>query len=370
MMSKHHQCLQSILFQSVAIFCLPIMIDSFAEEWQVISEIPTPRHSSSVAAVDGKIYLIGGTLFENENGPFGLSLVEVYDPGTNSWKRVADMPTSRAGARTAVVDGKIYVIGGYSGIDNRGENFNTLKVVEVYNPQTDIWEKKQDMSLPRSQFGIGVVAGKIYAIGGFVHPRGNKPGAPWRIDLVEVYDPATDTWAKRANMPTRRSSVEGAVVNGLIYAIGGTGWPQILHGGPNLATIEEYNPTINRWQRKKEMPNLRTSFAMIVLENNIYLMGGFVRIAGIVEFLDTVEIYNPKTEEWREGTPLLTARMPGGTVLIDGNIYMFGWTEQHGNKWMRSPLVEVFGTGFHAVTARGKLPVRWGALKAERQSQP
>ena len=111
--------------------------------WELITEIPTKRKGFSTAVVDDKIYLIGGSLFENGRGPFGLSTVEVYDPEINNWQKVADMPTPRADARTAVVNGTIYVFGGYSGIDNRGENFKFLDIVEAYNPETDTWVKER-----------------------------------------------------------------------------------------------------------------------------------------------------------------------------------------------------------------------------------
>ena len=77
-----------------------------AERWNVISQLPTHREGFSTAVVNDKIYLIGGTPFENRNGPFGMPLVEVYDPQTNRWYRVSDMPTPRSNAKAAVVDGK------------------------------------------------------------------------------------------------------------------------------------------------------------------------------------------------------------------------------------------------------------------------
>ncbi|MCE2415928.1 hypothetical protein J4G07_18250 [Candidatus Poribacteria bacterium] len=184
------------------------MENADANEWRVISELPTQRASFATAVVDGKIYLIGGTLFEHERGiwcdpgpgicrgPFGMSLVEVYDPETNTWERLTDMPTVRSDAKAAVVAGRIYVLAGRVGKDNRHVNLTTLKVVEMYDPETDTWVRKQDMSRRRAAFGIGVVAGKIYAIGGNVDPRDKKPEDPGRVDLVEVYDPATDTWSK------------------------------------------------------------------------------------------------------------------------------------------------------------------------------
>lgn len=70
-------------------------------------------------------------------GPFGISTIEGYDPQTNTWQRGTDMPTPRTRAKAAVVNNTIYVFGGYSGKDNRGENLKYLVVVAAYNPQTD-----------------------------------------------------------------------------------------------------------------------------------------------------------------------------------------------------------------------------------------
>ena len=70
------------------------------------------------------------------------------------------MPTPRTRTGAAVVDGIIYVFGGYNGIDNRLVNLKFLDIVEAYNPQTDTWIRQQDMSGPRIQFGLGAVEGK------------------------------------------------------------------------------------------------------------------------------------------------------------------------------------------------------------------
>ena len=363
--------------------CAVVVLSHFAmetataNEWRVISELPTPRGEFATAVVDGKIYLIGGTPFENlrgvrrENepgiwrGPFGMSLVEVYDPQTNSWERVADIPTARSEPITAVVDGKIYVLAGYVGKDNRGVNLKNLDVVEMYDPQTDTWVRKQDMSIPRTQFGIGVVAGRIYAIGGRVHPRDKKPGHPGRIDLVEVYDPINDIWAKRAKMPTRRDGFGAAVIRDTLYAIGGSGWPHDGQGGPALATIEAYHPKMNRWQKKPDMPNLRWIFLTVVIDGKIYLIGGTDLQAGD-RGPAPVEVYEPVTEKWRVIFAIPTVKLPFSVAAINGKIYVFGGYDKD---WELSPIVEVFDTGFRNVEARGKLPTRWSELKAEYHGQ-
>ena len=382
-MFKWNGDLQVMLFKLVVVVCLLIMVGiAAANEWRVISELPTQRAGFSTAVVDGKVYLIGGTRFEHEQGvlrepgpgiwrgPFGMSLMEVYDPETNTWQRLADMPTARAEPMTAVVAGKIYVLAGYVGKDNQGVNLKFLKAVEMYDPQTDTWVRKQDMPTPRIEFGTSVVAGKIYAIGGRVHPR-DKPGGSWRLALVEVYDPATDTWTKRAKMPTRRTNVKAAVIQDVIYAIGGAGWPQVgNHGGPFLGTIEVYEPRINRWTKKPDMPNLRRVSSMVVIDDKIYLIGGNAVQAGgaaVGERLASIEVYEPVIKRWRLILTAPTLQLPFSVAAVNGKIYIFGGDTED---WELSPNVEVFDTGFRAIEAVGKLPVCWGALKMELQSQP
>ncbi|MHC4439988.1 MAG: Kelch repeat-containing protein, partial [Planctomycetota bacterium] len=79
--------------------------------WTQIDNSPTPRLAPTSAVVNGKIYIIGG--WTSEPDAIGISTVDEYDPASNTWTRKADMPTARSSSpSSAVVDGKIYVIGG------------------------------------------------------------------------------------------------------------------------------------------------------------------------------------------------------------------------------------------------------------------
>ena len=59
-------------------------------------------------------------------------------------------------------------------------------------------------------------------------------------------------------------------------------------------------------------------------------------------------------------------RLPFSIAAVNGKIYVFGGYDKD---WELSPIVEVFDTGFRKVHARGKLPTRWGQLKAEYHGQ-
>ena len=333
--------------------------NSAAKKWEVVSELPTGRSAFSTVVADGKIYLIGGTLLENESsGPFGLPTVEVYDPHNNSWKKVADMPTPRSNAEAAVVDGKIYVVGGLVATDRRMESTKILKVVEVYDPHTDTWERKQDMSQRRLSFGIGVVERKIYVMGG-----ANFFENQWRLDHVEAYDPDTDIWHNRPSLLTRRDGFETAVVEDSIYVIGGRGWPSIAQNGPYLATIDVYEPG-NRWRQKTDLPSLRYGFSAVVVADEIYLIGG-LEGAAFDRHVKTVESYHTKAERWRIRKPMPIGNTPFGVATVNQKIYVLGSEREGGELSLDVEVFKVVG-----VSATDKLSVRWGELKTQDVSQP
>jgi N-acetylneuraminic acid mutarotase len=138
-----------------------------------------------------------------------------------TWMDKADMPTPRWSPTSAVVNGKIYVIGG--GSSQPGTKL--LSTVEEYNPTTDTWTRKADMPTARGWMSpsSAVVDGKIYAIGGDDgRPGGSSP-------IVEEYDPYTDTWIRKMDMPTSRWGLASCSFDGKIYVIGGT--PPLMKSG-------------------------------------------------------------------------------------------------------------------------------------------
>ena len=344
---------------AVLIFSL-MQIESFAiQDWEVITQLPTKRWEFATAVVADKVYIIGGSLFDNHGGPFGLSTVEIYDTQTNTWQRGADMPTPRTNAKAAVVNGTIYVFGGYHSKDRFLRNWKMADHVEAYDPRTDTWTQKKEMPISRFYFGLGVVAGKVYLIGG---TAGLGEGQEQRMDRVDIYDPATDTWAKGPKMPTRRNPGGVAVVSSRIYVIGGEGWPlpQGWGAGPFLGSIEEYDPITRQWQKKKDLLEIKNWFSSTVVGDAIYLIGGYTLEGGLQQ-LATVNVYYPRTETWRERSALPDPLDTFGAAAVNGKIYVFGSLDAD---VQFSTDVLVYDTGSRAVTANGKLFTHWGELKA------
>jgi len=262
-------------------------VTSGGNTWAAKAAMPTARYGLAAAAMNGKIYAIGG----NDGGLFNAN--EEYDPATDTWAAKAVMPTARYWLAAAAVNGKVYAIGGY-GV---GANVN-----EEYDPVTDTWATKAAMPTARYGLAAAAVGGKVYAIGGI--------GGGYNAN--EAYDPATDTWATKAAMPTARDYLAVAVVGGKIYAIGGTG------GGGNVN--EEYDPVTNIWATKAAMPAARRYLAAAAMNGKIYAIGGFTGTATV----NANEEYDPVTNIWTTKAVMPTARVHLAAAAVGGKVYAIG----------------------------------------------
>jgi hypothetical protein len=75
-------------------------LDLLTGQWSVVAAMSTARYDHGVAVVDGKLYAVGGV--DDTNTP--LSSVECFDPSTGQWSAVAPMSTARYSHGVAVVD--------------------------------------------------------------------------------------------------------------------------------------------------------------------------------------------------------------------------------------------------------------------------
>ena len=94
--------------------------------------------------------MIGGV----DNSAHPVSTNEVYYPSNNTWKERAPMPTAREHLASAVVDEKLYAIGGRV-IDTS----TNLNVTEVYDPSKDAWNSSL-AQMPSKRSGLGSCSNK------------------------------------------------------------------------------------------------------------------------------------------------------------------------------------------------------------------
>lgn len=203
--------------------------DPATNTWETKASMPTARYGMTISVVDDKFYLIGGTK-EGSNTRLAIDVNEVYDPVTDSWTTKADIPNEISGYRltSAVADSKIYCIKSNSWIVNP-------KRINVYDPVNDDWSVKANsplnQSCPTAVATVGDSAVRIYVFDGSVN---------------QIYDPKVDIWTIGTTMITPRDYVSVAVIDYILYVIGGViGLPSDLFTSAYLypsAANEQYFP--------------------------------------------------------------------------------------------------------------------------------
>ena len=183
------------------------------------------------------------------------------------------------------------------------------------------WSEVARMPTARGSLAAGVVDGKLYALGG-------SDDEDNTLDTVEVYDPATDRWDAVAPMPTARCGLAAGVVDGKLYAVGGSSGPSgKCYSLPGvLATVERYDPATHRWTALAPMPTARFDLAVVVSNNMLYALGG----SDDHNTLDTVERYDPITGKWWTAGSLSTARRGHSAVELLDDIYVLGGFKGNG----------------------------------------
>jgi N-acetylneuraminic acid mutarotase len=302
-------------------------VGSAAEnEWTTRKPMPTARGGLGVAVVNGKIYAIGG-----KNDEISLAVNEEYDPVTDTWNTKEPMPTARSGFAIAVYQSKIYVIGG-----TVGESTDLVSaftgVVEVYDPATDSWETKTPMPTPRADFCANVVNGKIYLLGGKEYWT-NDPYYR-QLDTNEVYDPASDTWTTESPMLFPTFGYASAVVDGKIYVMGGA--RQFLTGWNSLTSVNSnqvYDAKNDSWSSRETLPTAESYAAAaatsgLTAPKRVYVVGGFDQ----VDYSKVVYVYDAGRNRWNTAASMPTARGHLALAVVDDVLYAIGGFD--GENWL------------------------------------
>jgi len=272
--------------------------DPSTNEWkgESLAPMPSARPDVGMAVLDGKLYAVGGY---GDGDPGDPGSVERYDFETKAWEAVASMATERVVPAVAVLDGKLYAVGDFN--DDRGD----VNLVERYDPALDAWEAVAPMETALACCGVAALDGKLYAVGGIDDDGGSSS--------LERYDPATNAWEEMAPMATARIGCGVAVLDGKLYAAGG------FHdeGGGYLNSVERYDPAANAWEEVAPMGTARQIPLVAVLDGKLYAVGGkdYDVDDGLL-LLSSVERYDPTENAWEAVAPISTVRTGAGIALL------------------------------------------------------
>jgi len=273
--------------------------DYLANTWYTKDNMPTPRRGLVTASVNGIIYAIGGRSGSEVN----VGKVEAYNPqGTilsSKWSTKKPLPSPRAWPSGAeAINGKIYVPGGLN------TDGNPTKSLFVYNPATDTWVKKA--SLPVASWGGASVAlnGKLWVV---------TPGP--NSSYLHRYDPSTDTWTAKAQGPKGHYYAVAGVIDGKIYLAGTMNADET----PSK-DVAMYDPSTNAWTPKAQFPRQQVGAGGRVIGGKLYLAGGFED--GYARM--GLYAYNPATNQWVEKQHMPTARGLLSAAASNGVLYALG----------------------------------------------
>jgi N-acetylneuraminic acid mutarotase len=244
--------------------------DPAADRWTKKKSMPKPVHHQAQAAFQNRIYTFGGCTMQLA-GPAAVDNSWEYDPAADSWKALAPLPVKMCAAEAEELNGKIHVVGGLTTFDN-GTGTRVTGMNQVYDPKTNTWEQRTPMPTARNHHFSAVVNGKIYMIGGRLGAGGVGAASP--SDLNEEYDPATNVWTLKAPMPTPRSGGSAVVYRGRIIAAGGELTTSKFSG--TFRAVEAYDPATDAWMILPSMPQAKHGGGVALVGNRIYLASGSI----------------------------------------------------------------------------------------------
>jgi N-acetylneuraminic acid mutarotase len=311
--------------------------------WTARSPMLTPRTLLGAGVINGKLYVVGGFV-DSTGTPVGTAVLEVYDPPSDDWNTLAPMPHASGYLAAGVVNGILYAVGGQV---DPASNGPTLNYLQAYDPATDSWTMKAPMPTARRALAVAVANGVLYAIGG----QPDVMGSPM-LATVEAYDPATDSWSIKAPMPTARDGLAAGTVNGIIYAAGG------FDGTSLLSVVEAYDPAADQWVTRAPLPGPNAIPAAGEIAGGLYVVGGFNGIS-----LHTTVGYDPQANVWVAQAAMPSARDGLAVGVIGGVLYAVGGAfEVSFDSATISASTEVFSPG---VAPAGRVIARRSRISTE-----
>lgn len=303
--------------------------------WAPRAPLPNPRNHLAGAALDGKVYAIGGQYNENENT--GLQTdVHRYDPATDVWTKVAGLPRARSHLVAVVRDGQLLTLGGtnpgnvassdVTAYDQAGNTWSQLPslpggrktpvaasvgdtvVVTGGSHATATyrgrfaarWATGPAMPVALGEVAGGVVGSSLYLVG-----EGNS--ATLALNL------GTGTW--RRDLPVRPfvgHHHTAEVVNGKLYLFGGL--------GAGAGKVQIFDPATNRWTLGPDMPFAAGSSSSAVINGKVYVAGGIVGSATT----DRVARFDPATNAWAAAAPMPQGRNHAAATTDGSLLYVAG----------------------------------------------
>lgn len=317
--------------------------------WKTLPSLPiAARQEHSTVRITPSTLAVVGGIVPDASGPGGFAtttLVQIYNATSQAWTRAADLPAALNHPNVAAVDGKVYVLGGLAP-DDQGV-WRAVGDAWEYTPATDGWR-----ALPKVPQGswagsaaMGVHESMIVLAGGMRALDPVEGGVQDTVDSVLAFDAARGTWVtdlpRRARrLPEGRDHAGAAVVGGKMYVLGGR-----LRGQDNVKDtvfVLDLACMARGWRvAAGRMPTPRGGLAAAAVGNVVYTFGGEgSKEPGSQGVFPQAEAYDTVRDEWTRLENMKTPRHGTYAAAVGGGVVIPGGGDKQGGAPM--DLVDVF----------------------------
>lgn len=276
--------------------------------------------------------------------------------GPGHWVQKAAMPTARQEIPHVVFNDRIYIPGGLS-LTPAG-----LDIVEVFDPATNSWDTIPPLPESLHHTAAANLNGKLFVIGGYEGNSFNPSGN------VYAFDPDSGFWTEKSALPFPRGAHAAVVFQDSLYVFGGT------QSGVATGITLCYNPGTDEWTSRAPMPTAREHLAAAAIDSLIYVVGGRDFANGPGNY-GTLEAYAPASNTWYTLPDMPTIRGGLAAAVLHGKLHAFGGeipgvfanNEAYNpatNDWEIFADLPTARHGMGAVTVRDTVYVIGGALVA------
>ncbi len=237
--------------------------------WTQLADLPDPRDNGIAVGFDGKFYHFGG-MATSTISAFRRDDTWEYDPVTNQWRVLTPMPGERSDGGAIVIGEHIYVAGG-----------NISNTIFQYSPAEDQWEVIPIVDgFVREDAAVVAYQGEIWIIGGGIFSQTNT---------VTIFDPVTRTTRPGPSTNLERAKGVSAVIGGqLILAVGAdTVFPETI-----LNFTEVYDPETDSWQliTAPLVQGVANAGGLVFEDRLFVLLGNASGQLGRANILNTVQV--------------------------------------------------------------------------------
>ena len=276
--------------------------DASAGAWREVGTAPTARQQVATAVVDGRIWVVGGIVGTKKAA--ATTRVESFDPTINSWSVATPLPRPLHHATAVAYRGELVVIGGW---EPKGSNLTGVTSGEVLALRDQKWVRLAPLRHPRAAAAAAVVDDKIVVVGGQADGK-----------LVEETEflPGGLRWHDGTDLPTPREHLAAVADDRFLYAVGG----RRLSADSNTRALERYDARDDRWTKLASMPVASGSLGAAVLKGRLVVVGG----EDSTRVIKSVQSYDVKSRRWSQLDPLPTPRHGLGVAAFGDTLYTLG----------------------------------------------